>query len=574
MRKLSSLKQNKKADAGTDSALIQVFYMALGIFVLLTFVKIILVFIDLGITPNEDVATQTGKSITDFTNYFSSGKYESARDCYNSLKLDNLENYQAYEKNEPQKNYFVVISEEATYRLPFNLKERFLEELNPNIGKKISEFDKKVELKIDTTKQGSIISAYGSGNYDRVIRLTPGVKFYILTPIFEEDYVDKLYKDRNQYLVQYILDEGSIYGLRNPDECPDWGAYYDPECITPSPYTGPNLFPKAGIVFDGDELMSYLLYKQDDNSIFFPQGEVTKSIALTNLCSYKLFLKENKDKYLGKNNGRNIDFVNKEVFFKIELNEVEVKESFKWLGGPICLENGIEKDCKIILKDNNFKEDIKYLEFIEKIEKFSSNEYNNADDVSLKIKVSYKELSFIDISYKEETVNFEELITYSEEKIDVDGNKIFNFDLNTMDDNEKKNNNIYNLEGDSGINEKINNCRDKICNDVFFDGEDIYFYIGENNAGVKKFATFNENFLRKSVSDEQIGYTVYYKSKRILYTRKFDSDKYGTSSLNPYADNKPVYWLKDVSFSDGRYDIILSEGQFNNIQPVDMEGDK
>ena len=127
---------NKKAKVETSSLLLQVFFMTLGIIVLITFIKIIFLFLNLDSNTNDKISEQNANSITEFTEYFSTGKYDTVTECYSTLKLDSIENFQSYD-DKNKDNFFLVLTPKSIYRINLNKKEKFLLTQDLSLGKKI-----------------------------------------------------------------------------------------------------------------------------------------------------------------------------------------------------------------------------------------------------------------------------------------------------------------------------------------------------------------------------------------------------------------------------------------------------
>ncbi|NQZ85861.1 MAG: hypothetical protein HRU03_09140, partial [Nanoarchaeales archaeon] len=369
---------NKKAKVETSSLLLQVFFMTLGIIVLITFIKIIFLFLNLDSNTNDKISEQNANSITEFTEYFSTGKYDTVTECYSTLKLDSIENFQSYD-DKNKDNFFLVLTPKSIYRINLNKKEKFLLTQDLSLGKKISEFEKEITLKKDVTDHGNLISIYGSGSYDNFITLKDlENNFYILEPIFQEGLVDKVIGEvKNKFKIQIIETVTETIGATGP------GRFTQ------------DFYHNVTKEIEGGKMV----YDKNKNILFFTKGDVSNIIVSQNLCAYKHFLSIDRDKGYKKNLGRNIDYINNEIFFKIFLDDVEHTDSFRWLNGPICESENKTVSCNKLF-GNNIQE-YTYLEFIDTFKQYSIDKFKN-DITDMKRKISFRKLSIKEIKNKNE----------------------------------------------------------------------------------------------------------------------------------------------------------------------------
>jgi hypothetical protein len=524
-----SQKFSKKANSGTDSAVIQLFYIILGVFVLLTFIKVIFTFLNLDAHTNSDITTSNGESIHNFQKYSNSDKFKNLDSCYTTLKLTNLETYQ-FEEDDIAKNNMIVINKDAIYYLKLSRKDEFYESPSTNLLKKIKDFDSDVKLAIDNTDQGvgfTIDLTFTTiGNFDSQLKLSENIDYIVLEPIFGKNFAisyDNLVNENTE-----IIDNRNKYLIK---------TIYQNEIKTIESET--------------------LVFNPNTKQLFVTNGKISDSMINNELCSYKNFRNLITSQEFTKDNGKDIPIAYYDVHFKITTGGIDSGYKFNWGNQISCEKDSQTIDCYQTLDIDKYLE-LDYNTFIKKIKTFSETKIETAGNHNLKI--SYTKLSDEEIKNRQLTnppqiPTFNQVFKTPSPKLDL---------LEMEKEDTKEENNIFEL------NDRINGCDDDDCEDFYFitktNKNTPVFYI-QGNSDNREYMYFNTNYLVQNKKENKL----YFNGKLITNIETFSADKYGISFFG--GDNVETYILHDIELYDEsntlkKYTIIISSTQRNFITEV------
>jgi hypothetical protein len=532
----------KKGQAGTDSAIIQLFYIVLGVFVLLTFVKVILTFLNLDAHTNSDISKSNAESIYNFQEYSSSDKFKNLDSCFTTLKLTNLETYQ-FQENDLGQNNIIIIDKSGVYTLKISKKEAFYENPTTNNLKKIKTFNPEINLVVDKTDQGLgfqiDLYLFTIGDFDSQLKLEDDINFIVLEPIFGKSFTPsydnvvsentEFLDNRNKYLVKTI-----------------------PREIVKQ-YIGKEV---REVIVSGVRTLETetLAFNPKTNQLFVTNGKTSDSLINNELCSYKNFRNILDFEEFTKDNGKNIPTAYYNVLYTIDLNGKDSGYKFTWADKMVCEKDKIKIDCYQTLKiDKNTN--IGYLTFIEKVQNFGKTNIDFVGNYDLK--TNYEKLSIEEMNEraKNNIIPFPKF------------NQVFtkpNMILNTHDmtDDEKIENKIYELDND------INDCPISDCKDLYFiNGKHtpVFYIQGDSNNMV--YINFNTNYLVQYKEENKL----YYNGKEITNFKKDEVDRYGISFFG--GDNVDIYILNDIELYDEtnklkKYSVIISSLQRDNLRSI------
>jgi hypothetical protein len=523
----------KKGQAGTDSALIQLFYIMMGVIVLITFVKVILTFLNLDSHSNSEIAKSNANSIIYFQELSTSDTFKDLNDCYTLLKISNIETYQ--QSKEKEDNYIIIISEDGTYveKRPKDSDEYYknldLSNKNPNF-----KFNNKQNLQKDITDQGGIfgipttfdVVVYTFGKSDPKITLDEDIKYIVLdstiyenSNFIEENYnklIDTL-ENENKYKITTISKSGEL-----------------------------------------EELYSkYLVFEHYKKSLFISNGISSDLFLNSKLCSYTNFKYDQMYKKFNEDHGTNIPQTQYDIYFKFYLNDNELDYNFKWESGPLCYNKNQKLDCNEILTKLNPGLDITdYYEFISSIEEFGTE-----------LAKSYPGELGIELKHTYTPLDLETIIERKKEK-DI---QVYELDVFPSSESFKTKDEIENKGYDKLIdidnwemgNEIINFCDEAICDMIFQINNKAYFYTKKDSYGEYKFQSFDESFLKKvKTSSEHTNYK--------NYEFYFNGELIPNNSIKVHEQDSQNYYLfKGLEIYSGynsnKYDIVLTNIQYNNI---------
>jgi hypothetical protein len=525
---------SKKGQAGADSALIQLFYIVMGVIVLLTFVKLIFTFLNLDSNSNDDIAKSNANSITQFQQFSKSEKYKDYNDCYTLLKISNIETYQHYNKKE--NNFIIILSEDGTYieKRPED-PEEYYETLDLTSKKPDFEYGTTTKLLKDITDQGGIFgldtTLFGYGSADSQIYFSD-VKYIVLdSTIFEqsnfvEENINKLMdtlENENKFKITTISKSDSSFSDLNEIE-----TFYS----------------------------KYLVYSHFENALFISNGISSDLLINSKLCSYSSYKYDLIYKEYQEDHGTNIPYTKYDVFFQLYINDDLSEYNFAWQSQPLCFQNNKKLNCDDILTklspDLNIND---YYDFIQSIEEFSAELIKTMPvDTDLVLKHSFKplDLSTIIERKKEHFISVKEgeVLLRLGEFSTVDELKEFEHD-NFID--------IDNWE----MNKIINHCDEDICDKVLIKNNKAYFYLKRDRLKYR-FTKFDESYIKKDRIETRSGED--YEN----YNYYFNGELININDISVHNhDSKDYFVIKELLMMDGNiqelYDVILTQRQFSDI---------
>lgn len=525
---------SKKGQAGTDSALIQLFYIILGVFVLLTFVKIIITFLNLDSNSNNDISKSNAESIYNFQSYSSSNKYSSLDSCYTTLKLTNLENYQFKSSEETSDNKMIVINKQGISTYPLSKKDDFYDNPSSSNLNSIKKFESEIKLVKDITAQGSIatidLEIFAIGSFDSLLVLGSEVEYITFEPIFGKEFgstFDNIFDEnfeilnnQNNYLVKLITK--------------DVGGFDIVKIQT-----------------------AYLAYNPKTKEMFVTAGKVSDSIIINNLCSYKNFRNKIEHTDFVKNDGKDIPVGMYDVFFRIEKGNTDLGYKFTWSDKIICGKNQIKFDCYDKLNIDK-TEQLTYNEFIDSIKNYIiSLEKDSASQENLNLKITYDELTKNQTILRQETMvpqllKFDQVFSVKDNGWDFTGD-------NYGDIEEP----IYNINND------INGCKSDEygCKHFYFISSlqyPVFFVDREDDKFI--YASFNVNYLRYDKSTNSF----YFNGKKLTDVKEYDVDDLGLSFIGTDIDIILLNGLEMIDRDGNKktYSAVISETQKQFVKEV------
>lgn len=275
-------------------------------------------------STNLDIAQANAESIKEFVNFFEKNSYYSSlTNCYNILKLENLQ----YIQVQGQENfYFYIIDNQGVSIYP------------------ISQYENLITLGKDTIEKSKIDTIYFENEIS--INTLDIINSY-LTQTSENIYFVVAYTKNGD---KHITLE--TYGIN-------------------SKLISRNNYNKEKLV---EQDFSYLLYKQDSNELFIPQTqEVFNYIYISNsLCANKYFQTIENNAQDSYANGVVADYITNNLYFSITnplTKEEIVPYSFSWENNKaVCRDssqNNKNIDCTLLLDDSST-----YQKFITSIENY------------------------------------------------------------------------------------------------------------------------------------------------------------------------------------------------------------
>ena len=549
------MKNNKKGIFALE-ALLGTVLSALVLFILFSVVSDVFL-----TTPtNLQIANNDAKSIQGFVNYYSdnSNQYGNLKECFNVLKLSNLENFQV-KSEDGIKNYFYVIDSKGINLLKYSDLTSFLEVKDLSKIKVIEtfKFNKEVLLKEDRTNPGNWFSvditdplvggvnlaSFGRyGNLDIKTNLNP--PYILLIPDIGSN---------NNILKVYSLKEG-VCNNNGLQSC-----------------------------FDKKELKgAYIVFgKNVDNKdiVFASENEISDMFIGNNLCSRKLLAQSDLNSYYNSVGIENIDYFNNKFDLVCEWEgPSSTKEIFKvnWFNGASCV---FDKDfCEKLNDDYEDLYQTEYKPLVKELRNLCKGTVSG--EYKLKIK-NIERLQPKDI--KVNSVPFENVFIKSD--VDVISSTINKEAMNFFD------------SGWLGGGE-MNGCqKEQYCNEMFVDGKGrANFFvkkeeltekeINERKKEVVNFYSFNQFvlskkydkandkmhffFLGEEVENKQVKLDL--KSNALKKYCSFDSKMACLGALFGGIDDEPYYKLS-LKGIDGkeRYDIYLTPVQVFGIPSLDRE---
>jgi hypothetical protein len=580
---------NKK---GIDLALNAVVYSVLGVISLFIIVKSALPF--LNTYDNYDIAKANAQSIVDFINYFEvdNKEYAGSTDCFNILKLKNLEQFQY---DDPDLYYYIIDSEGV-----YILKENEHEKISGNIDYKNNAlnfipFKKKNNLYFDDTDTTDLnwladiifqkdtidfnVKELGSSKTSN--------KFFLLQPVIPST---------SEKIIYFSDASSNYYRVYLTDNEIDISKYvkffldYYPSPLRLVDYLFGTSLNEESVdavskIFKRDDLYAlsegtYLIQtneytikknnKKLKRGFFIINSKYTLPSIRGELCKVKYFNSQNKYYFYTIAPIKLIDYNNVDVFFE-PLTIDGKKIEFQWRGKPVCIDSKSKSEfnCNDMLKlypegNNSYGTFINAI--TEKLKEESSTSTNS---------------SSLELAYLKKIPDFEK------QKRKVFFSDVFDFDnrLSFFSSEIDSNNEIANLNGfdmTKIINDKFNGLKSKESNLLFLRNNKLFFYVNQKNDKYNYYS-FNVQFLRKKITynDGEERIDIYYNGSIIPYEKKdfyekerglcrgfcsiFSDGSYFKLSIpNIYDDFSGEY--KDI-------EIALSKNQIYNIPDFDSEYD-
>lgn len=494
------------------------------------------------------------------------------------LKLKNLENYQFKKENQ---NYFYIINKDAIYVINFNFFDDILYQgLDFRTLKEYKiplDFD--VNLMYDKTNQGTInldlffMFEFGSFSdkleFEEIINSDLGIDE---VDIAGGTYYRGIQNDAN------LIKEQKDKNLNFKDD-----AFFviKPKFDNHNSYDFFIISKQKIKKQQSDNFLIFSNYFNDkENILFFSNGVISQTYVNSLLCSIMNQNKADKSNYL-VNNLDKIDYNHKKIVYSILENDDEIL--FEIIGNNMnCFKNDKKIDCKIYFKDFD---DFAFEDFILNVQNYYKKNvaYNTLVE---NLKVSYLKPKIYDLSLKEIRIK----------NIDVDFEDIFikleNFNpYQVLDKEDNFNFDIFDIDNFFlSLNKNINGCKKDICNNIFLQNNQAYFFLRENKNNLilkkdkflqipinskvfeKEFYRINPLFLlRNNIKNKDSKYLLLG-----LYGENIEYDFYKLKeddSLKFWRDDFYFYKFK-ISFYEKdslkkkSFDVIMSSYDFNKIPVI------
>jgi hypothetical protein len=367
-------------------------------------------------TPsNLDIAENNIQNFENFINMPEQIDMDSYNNCFFSLKMNHLENFQYEEQG---KNYFYVFKDDGVYIGDLLSQPVFLDEWedngNSDLIKKKLDWD--INLKNDISK---------SSLFDLEI-------LFVDISYFSRSSEDIELNDYDNYIVTFTPRYYDFFGDPNNQN------EYEVQIFEDGKFKNIN----------GQNLYFANSYKNDKNVLFFDKTEYTNLLAKESLCSrvyLNNILTSDSLSVTGDLNKNSIDYINKKITFEFPIDDTIVNIIYE--GGDIVC----SIDCTVYF--NNLQQ-VTYNSFLEGLNKiFKKVNTKNSKIVSLDDYIR----SIEETDIKTNLVEFKD-ISQKLDKNDVSTN--------------------FNFEG-IFTNSNINGCRTDECNQIFYKDTKLYFMINE-----------------------------------------------------------------------------------------------
>lgn len=527
-------------------------------------------------STNLNIAKNNANSIKDFIDMSSDFKYNNLQDCFITLKITNLENFQFRENEKNKDNYIYVIDSKRVYVLPFEYIDKIHDIKNIDILSKYKtdEFKSgKLNIYYDKTNQGSIVSgdidivpfifSFGIGKSDTNLNLEKKGDYLILYPIIGDDeYIkDKVKKitfedySQNRWNTKIYSKEPFIESTINSDYINE----------------GSTLEKKNNFIdVTGDKL----IFKIDDRNLFVNEGPLSDMIIDNFLCSFNYLHQQDRLSFYNSNIEKipltNMKIVSNFVFKNLEESDF----SFEYIGKEVKCYYKKKENC------NNFIDD-KHKDIYEKlinsknIEEFKKNIeefYNTFLKKEGTMKLRVKDLT------KEELENL---------NINLSFNDLFNKleGYTNGFSKEDKKNFVFNMKRFFSFN-YFNGKNTDYANYIIHKNNQAYFYVkggydsnrhdrrnNQDNIQEKEieYYSFNHDWLTKK-SKFNKGETEFYLLDKKIEVERREIKKAKQNSwwktIPGFKDDNAFYLftLKDIEGKN--YDIVLSPVQVSKIKTI------
>lgn len=521
---------NKKASLSLSlETLIRLILSGLVLIILL---GVFLSIINMERVSNKSIAVQNAISIGEFID-FSISNTQDSNNCYTLLKLFNLENFQSKEEGE---NFVYIITIDGIFVEPLS----FLEEENKeiNLRNPIYEFENNINIYYDKTYVPNFFTSFFF-NSDEEIILGSKLDYILLSPSFGSK-VDLIDNQKKLQGLVYVKNDAQNYGFNNIDS-------------------------------------KYLILnkKGEFYNLFISNEAFSNNYAKRNLCLFNSISNSIRINELSSGIGEKIDHINYIVNWNLFSQGVILNESFTWNNGPICKYNNNSVNCVDLFSENlnlnnilpyynidiNSFNNIDYIRFIDLIKEYSLTKRDEKEDII--IKHFFKEKDFDNLDKNQETkrnINFYDLFSSYKE----DGKTITITEINDKMISPKRSFLIIK----NNIN--INACKTDICNAIFFQNNEVYFYLysrKELNEEIYYFYSFDLNYLRQDLNNN-----LFFNGNKILNKEELEYNNHDIVKLTINFSNLNLLDIPEEIGSlyfNGDVDVLINKDQLNFIQLKD-----
>lgn len=490
---------------------------------------------------NQEISVANAESIQTFTNYFTTGPYSNIEDnCYNFLKIKNIEDYQA----EDIVRYDYYIGEDSIKIVEHEKFSEFREDrsLNNIRIEREFEFDETFELRKDITNQGSIpLGSLAFGQADSEVELGEELEYIILRPIEGGQIsLNTLIYNQNSFQVFLLNKNGRIID-------------------------GDFRF------FREDRQLEFIAMKRsfDKNYLFVPRHEFSASIAVFNSCE-KLNLVNSDINHIYQQDVSLIDYTNREtvklIYEDLQGNNID-NIIYGWINNQRQCYRLNEEEQTISCEEVFEEELVEQLNQIQNYQDFVSlilEKYSNIEGNLVPYELSDRTI----IEGAEYFVRFEDFFQKYEEKEILD---MFDPNGDRLDTEFKQS--IYNYRGSfrdtansNELDEQIFMHRSVLIPRI---GQ-IYFYLPDSLAPEEGFYILkNENYLIKKFYEQDQPYEIYLQGRNLGNLEEYNVNN---RVVGFTGDSRTLYkiTIPDVTIGNELkdIDIIISKSQRTNMNTI------
>jgi hypothetical protein len=489
-------------------------------------------------TPtNLKVAKSNANSIKDFIDMSSSGEFKNLEDCFNVLKINNLENFQFTQDDKDNDNYFYVIGKERVYVVPFKYISDIKDVKNINaISKyKTDEFEGgEVNIVYDETDQCSFISA------------EVDITFFVSVQLGQSDTKLQI-SNKGDYLILYpIIGDGSFI----KDKVKKF-AFKDYSQNT----LGAMMYSRIDKDYEdigGDNLV----FKGSKRDIFVSNGDASDLIIDNFLCSYMYLDQQDRISYY-KKNIEDVPLTSMKVVVDFLFKDSSKSDYiFEYVGNEVKCYYKESVSCK----DNLQSEEIKNI-----YDDIMSSK--NVDEFKSKIDIFYNHNEITGV--KEGTMRFNPVELTDEEKQEISVNIGFDDVFEKLEGHNngftKKDRNtfVFSLNNYIGINNiEFNGVETDYSNEVVYKNGKAYFYVkGDKNS--PEYYSFREDWLEKEIGAQKENIDIFFRGERVNYEKR--KLKVSDAGIFKFDDESGFYILKLDDIGGKSYDVVLSPVQVSKM---------
>lgn len=387
-------------------------------------------------SDNLGVVENNVDSIVDFVkyNFDTNNKYSNNQNCFNILKLSNLENFQ----HNDNVNYFYVIDEKGVYAFDKRFLEKFLQD------KSISDI------------RPVYSKSFGINLNMREDKTDPGWEYTFEVDLTGTGFFGMDFGGHGDFDVNSNLNPPYIYLYQLNRE--DVGVQRE------NVFSNMNILISKTLKDDFDNKVggSYLVYSKDyygtSNLFFTTSNEISDMYVRTQLCSGKYLASKDLSSYYSQLNYNKIDYKSNNVIHTCS-NEIELK----WINNYECSGNL----CSEFLSTSNL--DLSKFESLydssgkNKLELYCENK-----NIKHNLDIQRKTLSEIEA----DKISFDQV--FEKMNFDYNGKKL---GKKTLTDEDKKN--LFFFKGDNP--NKCDSNKYSECFDIILKDGDAYFYVREDS---------------------------------------------------------------------------------------------